>query len=218
MFEIETLKLNVKKIGHITNSYICYDTQKKEAVVIDPAYDVDKIIEKIEELKLSVLAIVITHGHADHVGALEQLENYTNTAVNVSLDDTELLNGKKDGCFSMFGIKLPNIAKIVKLNNGNKIKVGDYFLEVIFTPGHTKGSICLFERTTNSLFTGDTIFSDCYGRCDLDTGSYEDMKMSLEKIFNKFDDEVQIYPGHGEKAKLGSAKRHIRLLMAIKGE
>lgn len=218
MFTVETIEVDVAKRGHITNSYIAYDTNLLEAVVIDPGYEAEKLIEKIKAINVKVKYILITHGHADHIGALQAIKDFTNADVLISESDYDVLFGKKQGYFEMLGVDRPNISDANKLVDGDNIKVGNYNLKVVSTPGHTLGSICFYEDTTNILFTGDTIFSNCYGRVDLDSGSFGDMRVSLNKLFEKFSDDIIIYPGHGDIATLKEAKRYVKLLIAIKGE
>ncbi len=218
MFAVKTIEVDVAKRGHITNSYIAYDTDLLEAVVIDPGYEPEKLIEKIKETNVKVRYILITHGHADHIGALQAIKEFTNADILISENDFDILFGKKQGYFEMLGVDRPSISNAIKLADGDSIKIGGYNLKVISTPGHTSGSLCFYEDTTNILFTGDTIFSNCYGRVDLDSGSFFDMKVSLNKLFEKFSNDTIIYPGHGNFATLGEAKKYVKLLIAVKGE
>lgn len=118
----------------------------------------------------------------------------------------------------MLGVEKQHINNedIIEVKDGYKFNILSMQFEIIHTPGHTLGSICIYEKNTSSLFTGDTIFCDCYGRCDLYSGDFSDMVSSLRKLFNRFED-VMIYPGHDKEVKIDSAKRKIRLLVALKG-
>lgn len=218
MFVVEKIEVDVAKRSHITNSYIGYDTVKKQGVIIDPGYDALKIINKIKEINVNIKYILITHGHADHIGALQELKDYTNAHIFISKNDYYVLFGKKQGYFEMLGVDMPNISSANKLNDRDKIKIGNYELDVIETPGHTSGSLCFYESTSNIIFTGDTIFSNCYGRCDLESGDFSEMKKSLNKIFNLFNDDTIIYPGHGEISTLKNAKRYIKFLIHKTGD
>lgn len=218
MFVVENIEVDVAKRAHITNSYIGYDTDTKEGILIDPGYDGLKIISKIVELDVKIKYILITHGHADHIGALKELQKFTNAKIFISDEDYDVLCGKKEGYFETLGVEKFNIKNAEKLRNGDNIKFGNYSLEIISTPGHTSGSLCFYEASTNLVFTGDTLFSNCYGRCDLESGSFYDMKNSLNKLFNRFSGDTKIYPGHGKISTLNEAKKYVRILVARKGE
>lgn len=217
MVNIEKIKVNVGGKDHITNSYILYD-DSKEAVIFDPADEQEKIIDKVKELELDVKYIVITHAHADHFGALEKIAKWTNAYILVHENDYEALVNKAPNYAEELGVRKQNLESftIVKIFDGYNFKIGNINLEVIHTPGHTDGGICIFEKTSNSLFTGDTIFCNCYGRCDLYSASSEKMVESLKKIFSRFED-VTIYSGHDKSVKIEESKKYIKMLMSIKG-
>lgn len=211
------IQVQVGDDNYPTNCYIIYDINNF-AIVIDPGYDKDKIISKIEEKTLKVKYIVLTHCHADHLGELESLVNYTDADVFLHENELDGLEDDEKAHFTKLNVKKPSIPKnkIFTVKDGDKIKIGNIELEVIHTPGHTNGSMCLYEKTIDSLFTGDTIFADCYGRVDLKTGSIQDMQKSIEKLFSRFEDII-IYPGHEDSANIDSAKRKIRMLLSLRG-
>lgn len=207
-------------LGHITNTYLVYDEcqGKKEGILIDPADNAQKIINEIEKNKVNVKYIVVTHAHGDHIGALEKLIGYTKAKVLIHFSDKEALTNIDNNYSEMLGVEKQHINNedIIEVKDGDKFTLLSMQFEIIHTPGHTLGSICIYENTTNSLFTGDTVFCDCYGRCDLYSGDFSNMVSSLRKLFNRFED-VMIYPGHDKEVKIDSAKRKIRLLVALKG-
>ncbi len=216
MVNIEKIEIDVGGKNHITNSYLVYD-ESKEAILVDPADESTKIIKKINELNLNVKYIFITHAHADHFGALEKVAKHTGAYIIVHENDYEALIGKAPSYLEDLGVSKQNLENqtIIKVYDGYKIKALNTEFEVIHTPGHTSGCICVFEATSNSLFTGDTIFCNCYGRCDLYSANFEDMVTSLKKIFARFND-VTIYPGHDKIVNIESAKKYIRMLMTLK--
>lgn len=216
MINIYQMKVNVSNQGHYTNTYIIND--EKQALIIDPAYDYEKIINYIKENSLDVKYIVITHAHADHIGATEQVQKYTNAKVIIHKLDKQSLLFEAENYSDMFNIKKQNIdlKDLIIVEDGYKFNLGNMSFEIIHTPGHTAGSICLYEDNSKVLFSGDTIFSDAYGRCDLYKGNFNDMLNSLRKLFNRFSD-IMIYPGHGEISNIDIAKKKIRLLVAING-
>lgn len=218
--KIEVIKIDVANQGHITNTYLVYDevNGKKEGILIDPADDAMAIIDKIKEENVNIKYIVITHAHGDHIGALEELTVYTKAKIIVHRNDKAALLGKEENYCDMLHVEKQDIAEesILQVDDNFSFTVLNMDFEIIHTPGHTSGSICIFEKNNNSLFTGDTIFCDCYGRCDLFSGSFEDMVHSLRKIFSRFDNVV-IYPGHDKIVNISSAKKRIRMLIAMKG-
>lgn len=214
---IEKLELAVVESDHITNAYLIYD-ETKEAVLIDPADEKDKIINKIEELGLNVKNIVLTHGHFDHTNALYDMVSYTNAKVLIHKEDFDMLMGKVEDASSMFNAtpKYINENEVEKIDNGYILNVGNMELEIIHTPGHTAGSQVIYIKDENILITGDTIFAKSFGRCDLVTSNIDSMVNSLRKVFDRFDDKIIIYPGHGDSSDLKRTKKYIKLLLALR--
>lgn len=208
------------QVGHITNTYLVYDeeNEKKEGILIDPADDAQKILNEINKEGINVKYIIITHSHGDHIGALEKVQKNTKAKILIHKNDKKALTNVDKNYSLELGVSVQNIKDedIIEVEDGYKFEVLNMKFEIIHTPGHTAGCICIYESTSNVLFTGDTVFWDCYGRCDLYSGNFSDMVSSLRKIFNRFDD-VLIYPGHDKQVKLSSAKRRIRLLISLKG-
>ena len=162
--------------------------------------------------------VIITHSHADHIAAVSKLINNTTAKVYIHELDYEGLYNKILNEEEIVQTKVYPVdeKKVVKTTDKGLINIGNTTLEVIHTPGHTKGSICLFDKTNNLLYSGDTVFENSYGRTDLVTGSHDDMKETLNKLFERFDD-IQVLPGHGNTFNLKDSKRKIRLLFAYKG-
>lgn len=211
------IQIEVGSDDYPTNCYIVYD-DKNNAVIIDPGFDKQRIISKIDEHNLIVKYVILTHCHADHLGELEAIMNYTNANVIIHENDLDGLEDDEKAHFTHLNVKKPNINrnKIITVKDRDIIKVGYINLEVIHTPGHTSGCMCLFDKNNDALFTGDTIFAECYGRVDLKSGSLEDMKKSIDKLFNRFDDII-IYPGHEKIVNIDDCKRRIRLLLRVRG-
>ena len=218
MINIENVRVNVGGLGHFTNTYIVYEDVEKEGIIVDPGYEANKIISKIVELGISIKYIVLTNAHGDHTGALKEVYEYTKSKVLIHENDYDMLIGNVEDYSIAQGIKRKDLSScdIEKVKDNFCFRVGILNFEIIHTPGHTAGGICLFEKTSNCLFTGDTIFYDCYGRCDLATANFEEMVNSIQKIFDSFDDII-IYPGHGRAINLSKAKKYIRMLLKMKG-
>ena len=193
---IKKLELEVKSFGHYTNTYLIYN-ENKEAVIVDPADKAEITITEIEKLELKPKYVLLTHGHVDHVLALEEIVKKYNIKVIANIHEKDMLVGNVSNCSNVFGLqqKKYNLQDFILLNNEEYISVGDMKIQMIHTPGHTKGSTCYYIEKENILITGDTLFSDCFGRCDLPTSNLDDMINSLIKLYKNFK-EVQIYPGH----------------------
>lgn len=189
---------------YYSNCYIVGSEKTKEAAIVDPGAEFEKIDSRIKELGLSPKIIILTHAHGDHMGAvMDFIEKYA-TLVYIHKDDAELLkDGNKNFSKAITGKNISIIPDVV-LNDNDIINLGELSLEIIHTPGHTKGGICI--KVENIMMTGDTLFNKSIGRTDLYGGSYDEIIKSIkEKIF-KYDDETIIYPGHNSPSTIKSEK------------
>lgn len=221
MTNVEKIEVKINELEHVTNSYLVYD-ESKEAVLIDPGDQKDLIIKTIDKLGLKINYIIITHAHADHIGAARDIMDKYNCEFLIEKSDLEKLNNPISNCayiLNDMNVRQVSKDKIICVSDLYTFSVGSMDFKIIHTPGHTCGSVCIYEKNSKSLFTGDTIFDNCYGRCDLDTSSFEKMVSSLRKVFYMFGDEdIKIYPGHGNVTDLLSAKKRIKLLLKIKNK
>ena len=217
-YEVYRLNISFKNTGHYTNSYIIKDRKANECILIDPAYNAEYILNCVETISGKLKYIFLTHCHSDHIAALEQVYNSCDIKIYIHENDKEGIFDDEKNC--KYILSEPNfsslkIEDICIVCGKDILNIGSTEFEVVHTPGHTNGSSMLYEKEFGLLFTGDTLFSDCYGRTDLKSGSIEDMKESLDMIFHKIDDDVIIYPGHGESCLLGDAKRRVSLIIAF---
>ncbi len=194
---IKLIKINVLGSYHVTNCYIIWDEKTKEAAIVDPADDAQKIIENIRDLNLKLKYVMLTHAHKDHTIALNELLKNYDIKVIASVDEAPMLEGKVNDCSDVFGLsQVPfDLSRFILLNDGECFNIGDIIIKIIHTPGHTKGSACYYIEDEKIILTGDTLFSDCFGRCDLDSASIEDMANSLYNLYKNYND-VHIFPGH----------------------
>ena len=176
------------------NCYIVGSEQTNEAAIIDPGAEFNKIENKIKSLGLTPKIVILTHYHGDHIGAVEEFVEKYATKVYIHKEDAEAL---KDSAMNlsktMFG-KDMSIKADVELEDGDEIKLGELTFEIIHTPGHTKGGICI--KVGNIMMTGDTLFNNSIGRTDFPGGSFEEIIASIKNKILKYDDETIIYPGH----------------------
>ena len=189
------------------NTYIVWD-ETKECIIIDAgnmSAREDKVLaDFIEEQGLKPVMAVNTHCHFDHILGVEFLKMTYGVPFAASSADLDLLkSGRASG--AMFGMELGELPKNIDIDlaKTEEVKFGNTTLRVIATPGHTKGCVSLYDETSKSLFTGDTLFRESIGRTDLPGGDYPTIMQSILKKILPLGDEVVIYPGHGDKSNIG---------------
>lgn len=193
---LKTIKINTL-LKDYTNCYIIHDQETKETIVIDPAGDVDNIIEMLDILNARIKYIVLTHCHGDHVGGVNELRNKKGGTILINRWCKQNINNQDIMLTEYIGMP-PVILNDVRIVDDNDLlHVGETEIEVLATPGHTSGGISLYCREHSMLFSGDTIFRGTWGRTDLPTGSIEDIMDSITKKILVLPDETIIYPGHG---------------------
>lgn len=198
-------KLEVGPLG--TNCYIVGCPKTLEGAVIDPGFDGKKIAKEITNLGLTIKYIINTHGHGDHILANKELKESTGAPLLIHELEADYLLDPKKNMTGMFGKVFKGIPADRLLKEGDQIKLGNIInFNVIHTPGHTPGGICL--DTGKDLFTGDTLFAGSIGRTDFAGGSYQELISSVtEKLFTLQGDR-QIWPGHGPESTLEYEKNH----------
>lgn len=196
-------KLEVGPI--MANCFIvgCEDT--KEAAVIDPGDDVDKILMALAKSELKVKYLINTHGHFDHVGGNRQMKESTGATLAIHPGDEPMLEELSRSA-AMFGLSAENSpAPDLLLNDGDSVTFGNITFDVIHTPGHSKGGICL--HTKGHVFVGDTLFSGSIGRTDLPGGDYETLISSIKNKLLTLADDTVVYTGHGPETSIGNERR-----------
>ena len=174
--------------------YFVGDQDTREVLVVDPAWDVDAILKKAADEGYKIKGALITHTHFDHVNGLEDLLKKTDGAVYINKNEAEFLKGMK--------------GNIKKIEGGDKLKIGQAEITFLHTPGHTPGSQCFLVE--QNLISGDTLFINACGRCDLPGGDPEEMYRSLTQLAS-LDESTILYPGHNyaeePTSTIGNEKR-----------
>lgn len=188
--------------GTATNSYIVYN--ENDGILIDPADNASTILKVIDDHNINIEAILLTHGHGDHLGALNEVRNVLDVPVYLPKNDLVVYNTPSMNLAAMMGLSEPDKEPDHLLEDGEVLdfKVGQ--IRVIETPGHTPGSMC-FLIDNSVLISGDTLFEGSIGRTDFEGGSWEEMKKSLDFLMT-LPDELQVLPGHGETTTIGREK------------
>ncbi len=198
--------IKVMEVGPImANCYILGCEKTREAVVVDPGDEADRILLALAELKLTVKHIINTHGHFDHVGANRKMTEATGAPILIHADDAPML-AELSATASAFGLSAENSPSAGRLlADGDSVTFGEITLKVIHTPGHTLGGISLVAE--GAAFVGDTLFAGSIGRTDLPGGDYSTLINSVKTKLFTLTDDVKVYCGHGPATTIGNEKR-----------
>lgn len=185
------------------NCYIVADEKTKEAMVIDPGDEPDRILEIIKEDNLKVKYIVCTHTHFDHLGAVSDIKNETDAKIVIHKDELEIYAGARDQA-ALWGYELEPLPEPdMFVNEGDKLEIGVLRFEVFHTPGHSPGGICLYGE--NVIFTGDTLFAGSVGRTDFYGGDMNKLKKSFLRLMS-LPPDIKVFSGHGPSSTIKEEK------------
>lgn len=196
------IKIKKMILGVIdTNTYIIYDDNVKEAVIVDPADEPGRIMNAIKKLNVKPVAVFLTHGHYDHILAANFIKDYYKIPIVAHNREKTLL---KDKLLNLSGENECSVKVYpdIFVKDKEEIEVGEMSFKVIYSPGHTIGSCCYYMESEKIMFSGDTMFAGTCGRCDLPTGDPVKMAKSIEKLL-KLSDDVVVFPGHGDQTVIG---------------
>ncbi len=181
------------------NGYVITSRSGGECFIIDPGYRPGVFLRDVETRKLKPLGILLTHHHDDHTGAVNRLRREWDCPVYLHRLDAYVWPSDVD----------------VYLEGGETLDLGGEEIQVIHTPGHTRGGVCFMAPESRVCFTGDTIFNVDLGRTDLDDGSPEDMEKTIREIIDRWPNDLRIYPGHGDDCTMKTVRKINREFLEI---
>jgi glyoxylase-like metal-dependent hydrolase (beta-lactamase superfamily II) len=197
IFPVGPLQCNCSVIG---------DEKTHEAMVIDPGDQIEGILDILRQEKLTLKQIVITHAHIDHVGGAMKLKATTSAPILMNQNDYALLK-MLDMQAAWIGMRPPGDVQVDEtISQGRVLKIGEISSNVIHTPGHTEGSICVYFPEEKKLIAGDTLFAGSIGRADLPGGSMDKIMRSLHTQVLALPDETEVVPGHGPVTTIGEER------------
>ena len=190
-----------------TNCYFLQNTGTKEMILVDPADDADVIIQKTEALGGRPVAVLLTHGHYDHMLAADEVRRHWQIPVYVHEKDELVL---EDASLNLSGFWSTSYTmkadQLVK--EGDVLKLAGFEIHVMHTPGHTMGSVCYYFPEQKVLISGDTLFCQSYGRTDFPTSSMREMQNSIRRLLTELLEDTAVYPGHEMSTTIAMEKRY----------
>jgi hydroxyacylglutathione hydrolase len=188
------------------NCFILGCEKTREAVVIDPGDEANRILSGLQKKALQLKYIINTHGHFDHVGGNKDLRDKTGAPILIHRAEAPMLAHLADSA-AAWGMRIENSpAPDRLLEDGDRITFGEITLEVIYTPGHSPGGISLY--TPKDLFVGDTLFAGSIGRTDFPGGDYDTLIASVRNRLFVLGDDVRVFPGHGPDTTIGTERKY----------
>lgn len=200
---IDIMRLVVGPIR--TNCYLIKNKFSDGVIIVDPGGDEEIIENRILAYHMKPVAILLTHGHFDHIGAVNQLKSRFGVKVYAYQDEKEVLERPDINLSSMFERPM-SIKADVYLRDNEEFELDGIKFKTIYTPGHTIGSCCFYIENEKALFSGDTLFAYSHGRTDFPTGSEGAIIRSITEKLLKLESDVKVYPGHEDETTIGREK------------
>lgn len=203
------MKIECYVVGMVqTNCYFAVNEETKECVVIDPGDQADKLAEKLEEGGYKPTAILLTHGHFDHIMGVDGLAKCYSIPVYVHEDDKEMALDPEQNSSMMIRRAVSLQSELTTVRDEEVLELAGMKIRVLHTPGHTPGGACYYFVDEEVLFSGDTLFCESVGRTDLYGGSSSQLIRSIREKLMKLPDLTIVYTGHGEPTKISSEKQY----------
>jgi len=201
-FQVEPLVVGMYQ----ENCYLYWHAESKEVVVIDPGDEAERIAEAITERDLVPQAVLLTHGHLDHIGAVDELVQRFDVPLYIGAGEEIMLSDPIKNGSALLGQPITTRPPDKLLNDDDLVVLGKLRLRVLATPGHSPAGICYLDETSGWLFCGDTLFAQSIGRTDLYGGSLETLMTSIQQKILPLPDAVVCYPGHGPATTVGAER------------
>ncbi len=181
-----------------TNAYLVWDGKTPDALVVDPGMGAaDPLMERVVANGLRLHLIANSHGHIDHIFDDAPLMHASQAPLAIHPDDAYRLDGRNN-----YGFEIETVTATRDLSEGEQVRIGDLVFDVLHLPGHTEGSVCLYEERRGLLLSGDVLFAGSYGRTDLPGGNDEQMVASLARLAREIPGHVRVLPGHGAETTI----------------
>ena len=196
---VRTVRIEVGAFGPWqTNGYLAWDGHSTDALVLDPGMGAaDPLMERVRASGLRLHRIANSHGHIDHIFDNAALMRASNARLAIHPDDAYRLSGANS-----YGFEVEPVIASEHLRDGEQLRIGDLVFDILHTPGHTEGSVCLYEERRALLLSGDTLFPGGWGRTDLPGGDEEQMIASIARLAGAIPGAVRVLPGHGPETTI----------------
>lgn len=199
------LNIRTYPLGFIqTNCYVISNSQK-QCLIVDPGGEGERLLKEIQRMNLTPIAILLTHAHFDHIGAVDEVRDAYNIPAYIHTAEKKwLVDPMKNG--SAKYAEIPSISckeADVLLNDENSLKIGDFEFELLYTPGHSPGSLTFYFEKDRFAIVGDTLFQNSIGRTDLPGGDERQLMKAIQTKLLTLPEETIIYPGHGPASTIG---------------
>ena len=202
------LELQQMVLGPVyTNCYFLKNKETGEALIVDPADSPKRIFQKVEDMGAKPVGILLTHGHFDHIMAVQAVKAEYQIPVYACRQEEAMLAEPTVNMTAVYG-RSCSIKPDVLLDDGQIFEAAGFSIQMFHTPGHTKGSCCYYIKDEGVLFSGDTLFCGSVGRTDFPGGSSAEIVRSLHKLVDTLPEDTEVFPGHDASTTIGYEKRY----------